>query len=380
MEALLTVFFFILIIGTLVFVHEFGHFAAAKISGVKVHQFAIGFGPVLFEKKFKETKYQIRIFPLGGFVELEGEQETKSPDGFRNKPLHIRVFILSAGVIMNMLVAIFFLTINLFIQDFRLTLAHLTNYNFINTETQVEAFPVTVGQVSEGGVSDGVLERLEIIIGINGEYFDNQEDFASKLRENREEQVTLNLIEFDTFEEYTKEITLAEGDEEGNNIIQFIPLFEFPSPGIGDDERTYFIKYEENIITPFSHTFDITAYQILSLGSIISDTAETGDFDDLSNSVGGPVALGDSVNRVVENEIYEAFFFLAGLLSISLAIMNILPLPALDGGQIVVAVFESIRRKKISDKTLSIINTAGFLFLILLSILITIKDVRQFIF
>ncbi|MDQ6985890.1 MAG: M50 family metallopeptidase [Candidatus Dojkabacteria bacterium] len=373
MDFLLTIFFFLLILSFLVLVHEFGHFAAAKLMKVDVHEFAIGFGPILIQKEFKGTKYQLRAIPLGGFVQLEGEAESKSPNGFRNKSLLPKVFILSAGIMMNILTAIVLLFINFQIQEYTFVIPAFSEYEFNNVERQNELFPIRITGVKEDGDSAEWLKRGDYIVGFNDEYIKSESEFLKKLGELAGKDVTVNLLNINDFSIESLEVKLGDKNEEG---FVLDAAYDLPfESDFGNTKTSYFVKYKENLLSPIAHTYDLTIFQVKALGSIISDSIKENDYETLSNSVGGPVAVGGTVNDVVEEQVYEAFFFLAALISISLAMVNILPFPALDGGQIAVAVAESLRGKKFKDSTLEKINLAGFSFLILLSILITIKDV-----
>src|SRR5260221_13647235 len=133
MNFFLTVFFLILIVGVLVFVHELGHFLAAKLSGVTVNEFAIGFGPKLFSKTLKGTKYAINLLPLGGYVQLEGENEDIGPNSFKNKRFRVKAFVLLAGVFMNLLLAVILLGFYLNSNGYRFAVPKLVEFTFSGT-------------------------------------------------------------------------------------------------------------------------------------------------------------------------------------------------------------------------------------------------------
>lgn len=373
MTALLTIFFFIVILGFLVLIHEFGHFAAAKLQGIAVFQFAIGFGPIIYEAEYKGTRYQIRALPLGGFVELEGEHSKEVENGFRERPFYQKFIVLIAGVTMNFLFAIIFLFANLIIQDYRITIPDFVDYDFSNVESQESAVAIRITSVVEGGNSDGQLEVDEFIIGIGGTRFESESEFLSLVAESELQTREFEFLNIDTFETYERNVEVGEADEDGR-ILQ---VGYFGREGLLD-QPIYYLKYEKSLLSPIAQAFDLSAYQMLALGDIIVSSAEEGDFSEAAETVGGPVAVGNSVREVVELEVFEVLFFLSAMISISLAVFNILPIPALDGGQIVVAAIESVRKKRFSDDKIRLINGIGFAFLMSLFVLTFIKDLFQF--
>lgn len=374
MDILLTIFFFILIIGVLVLVHELGHFIAAKLGGVEVKEFAIGFGKTLYSKTFKGTKYCINIFPLGGYVNLEGETETNAgPNAFRNKKFRIKLFVLVAGVTMNILLASLLFSVYLASNGYKFSIfPKLSEYNFSGTESQNAYFPLKVVEVDELGVSAGILTPGDIIVSINGNNFSSFAQFREGLKENLNKTVTLGLLNFDTYAVSTIDVPLKEESENGG-----ILNVTFSSENVSIDRSIYFLKYPSNILSGISLTYDSVFYQINALGKIISDSINSGNFQELSNTVGGLPAVTNQIGQIVQFRVWEILIPLTALISVSLAVVNILPFPALDGGQILVFGIEKIRGKKIPDKILGRINLIGFGLLIFLAIIINIKDVIQ---
>ncbi len=454
MNTLLTIFLFFLIISFLVFVHELGHFLAAKIVGVPVKQFAIGFGKDIIAKSYKGTKYSFKIFPLGGFVDLEGETKDISPNSFRNKSLPAKLFVLSAGVLMNIIFTTIFLGITLSFTNFTFALPKFNEFKFTHTDRVAEYFPVTILEVSEDSPFKNQINDKESIVGINGTRFKNFSEFYSLIEGSSGESSKFEFIDLETFDTYEKDINVdlkylhgyfpiiisdvlensaSEGElfvgdkligfnnsyfvnledffdkldsiQNQNAIVNLIDdkgeisnreIFVEPATEDGsilqvnlrsyiyglqliyDSELgkpSYFINYKKDIISPFAMTYDLFRYQFDTLGNIFSNAFETGDYTEVSNSLGGLPTLGNEVNKVVDVEAFDFLIPLTALVSLSLASFNILPFPALDGGQMVVALIESTTRRKIPDEILGKINLAGFSVLILLSIAINVKDV-----
>jgi regulator of sigma E protease len=455
MGFLITLIIFILIIGFLVFIHELGHFLAAKICKIPVKEFAIGFGPVLISKKYKETHYRLRALPLGGFVSLEGERTNSSPMGFRNRSFGVKFFVLVAGIVMNLIAAVILFGIFLGANNRVFVVPKLADYSFHNVEKEYEYFPMQVFNIDEeygwSGIEDDEiiveidnkkvltygefedfidnniggevdvsvisLETLDIqektitvggygkydaiaveiveipedspsfnqlyegekIIGINGQFFNDRDDFLNLVDGVSGEEVTFNLINLDGDRE-DRLVEVGERRDDGSILglifrydagIDYVPV-------TFSDRLTYFVQYKNNLLSPFSFTYDAALYQILGLGNIISESFETGDFEEVSQSVGGPIAVANLVDDVVDLGIFESLVPLTAFISLSLAIFNILPIPALDGGQIAIAFVEKMRGKLIRDEIVEKINLVGFAFLIIFSILIFVKDINQF--
>lgn len=459
MDGALTLILFFFIIGILVFVHEFGHFAAAKLTGVPVNEFAIGFGPILFEKKYGATRYQFRLIPLGGFVSLEGEEDANSPEGFRNQRYLVKVAILLGGIFMNIVFAILILFVYLNVTDWKMLLPTLSNHSFSNTDVVEDYHPIGVYDISELDYGWENLEPGEAIIEIEGQKVETSQDVVGLIKDRYGEEVRVTVLDTQKPEVFEKEITIGglyEGKylplivssiledsevrdnfKEGEIVVtvddvafksfdEFQTLLEdnqgqlvrfgFQKPD--NDEITYreieipmkneetgailgisffvdygiffdeildltdntftYFEFNRSIITPTTLSYDLVVYQIDGLASLVSDAFSSGDFSEVGQSVGSPVAVGASVNQIVVVGNFTFLLFLAGLISLSLAMFNILPIPALDGGQVALVTVEKLRGQKFSEDTIQKINASGFIFLMGLSVLLIAKDIAQF--
>ena len=454
MAFLVSLLLFIFILSFLVFIHELGHFLAAKFFKIPVNEFAIGFGPILFSKKYKETNYRLRALPLGGFVSLEGEHSSDNPKGFRSRPFFVKFSVLIAGIFMNFIAAIFLLAFFLVGNNRVFVVPSLTEFEFSNVEKQYSFFPIQFFNVEEnrgwenvnegdiavevndqkinslsefqealdssrgkninltfldieslvlkkksikiGGFvnnflpirivdveknsrSEGKLFKDERIIGINGSFFKQTKDFLEILKRAQGTNAVFHFLE-DDGNVTTRNIEIENAKEDGSILeIAFIhdQGIKFESISLSD-RNTYFVQYKNNILAPLSFTYDVSIYQVKAIFSLLAESFETGDFEEVSMSVGGPIAVGNVVGEVVRFELFETLAPLIGFISLSLAIFNLLPIPALDGGQIAIITFEALRGKKINDETVNKINFIGFAFLIILSILIFAKDIDQF--
>ena len=358
----------LVVLTIIVAVHEFGHFAAAKLFKMDVREFSIGFGKVLFQKFYKGTNYAYRLFPLGGFVELEGELDSISPNSFRNRPYHQKVIVLSAGVIMNLVLAFVLLAGYLSATGYKFPIPKLTDYNFSNVETQNVYAPVTITSIDEQSPVKGIFKVGDTIVQVDGKNFASYTEFFKILEESQGKQVSVTLLDIETFSTIDINLTVPQKSENGG-ILQ---VNLYPS-----DQPTYFLKYKANILSGAAMTYDIFFYQIKALGDIFSNAFSSGNYQQVSNSVGGIVQVAGTVNSVVALNEYSFLVALTAFISISLAFFNILPIPALDGGHILIITIEKLTRRKLSDKVVNAVTTAGFALMILLFIVVTFKDVLQ---
>lgn len=372
LNIILTLVAFFVLISLLVFVHELGHFLAAKFFKVYVREFAIGFGKTIWSKQWRGTKYAIRLIPLGGFVELEGEvASSDNANAFRNKRTYQKIIILMAGVVMNIIFATLMFAIFLPSNGYKFNLPAITDYQFSNTKDSIKAFPVTVVSVVEDGQSFGQLFVGDTIIGVNGTRFQSYSAFQQLLKDNQEKTVKFEFIGLDSFETSQKDIKVGKADENGailNVGLNYDRTQPYP---------IYLLRFNENVTSAASLTADTSFYLLKSLGGLLGNAFKSGDYTEVAQSVGGLPKLADNVGQVVEFRAFEILIPLAALISISLAIFNVLPFPALDGGQAAVVILETLMRRKIPDNILAVINTVGFFTLIGLAIVVNFKDVIQ---
>ncbi|EHI98487.1 membrane-associated zinc metalloprotease [Clostridium sp. DL-VIII] len=325
----------ILAFGVLIIVHELGHFTLAKLNGVRVEEFSIGMGPKILSKQGKETKYSLGIFPVGGYVKMMGEEEAVQDErSFSAKPPLRRISIIIAGVVMNYLLAIVIFT--------------TITYNFGYR-------PTTAGEIENGSAAyeAGLMSGDKILKIGNSKvfYFDD--------------------IIFDIYlsKGQTTNFLVDRNGEEKNIVI---------TPKINDEGQYkigmgYPDKIENpNIGTSFKQSLNQTA-------SLVSQTFKglkmifTGKAN-LKTDVGGPLTIVKMSAASAQAGIWNLIYFV-GFLSVNLAVFNLLPFPALDGGWCVILLIEFITRRKVPDKIVAGLNYMGFATLIALMILVTIKDI-----
>ncbi|MCS7317562.1 MAG: M50 family metallopeptidase [Candidatus Dojkabacteria bacterium] len=376
MDLLFTLLVLLLILGISIFVHELGHFVAAKLARVPVKEFAIGFGKTLFSKTYLETNYKINLIPLGGYVHLEGEHsESTSENSFRNKPFITKTFILISGVTMNLVLAATLLSIYLIANNFKFgLLPKFVDHNFMSVVDQKTILPLNIVDVLPNSNADTFLNVGDVIVSINNTFFTSFEEFLNILNQNIDKNISLGLIDLNTYE--IKNISLFI---DSKRIIQEKGIlgvkFSFNNTQL--QTPIFLLEYEKSVFSPIFLTVDLFIYQIKAMNSIISEALQTRDFQKATQSFGGIPAITDQVNTIVQFRLFEVILPFVAFINISLAFINILPIPMLDGGMILIFFIEFLSRKRISDKTISIINLIGFIFLMSLVIFINVKDIIQ---
>ncbi|MBE6051174.1 MAG: site-2 protease family protein [Clostridium sp.] len=335
----------ILGLGAIIIIHELGHFVLAKINGVKVLSFSIGFGPKILTHKGKETEYSISLLPVGGYVEMygmiddeEGDEKQEEPKDvdrmFMSKSPLQRLSIIIAGPLMNIVLAIF-----LFGSSYM-------NFGYIDT---------SLGKVTEGGAAiEAGMEAGDRITKVNGNKIFTSDDIGLAVNSSGEKPVTL---EYERAGQ-VKEATLTpKFDEELNRYRIGIEFATVENPTIGQC-----VKHS------FDETFGLITENYKAIVKLISGK---GNF---KTDLGGPVAIVKVSSSAAKAGVW-AMVKLVAILSIGVGIFNLVPLPVLDGGTSVLLLIEMITRRKVPTKVVNVLNTIGVVFLFGLMIIVTIKDI-----
>ncbi len=364
-----TIITFVIILGLLVFVHEFGHFIVAKKSGMQVEEFGFGFPPRIAgmqkiggkwiwvwghrpPRDAEKTVYSINWIPLGGFVKILGENNDSEhhPKSFINKPFWPRFLTLVAGVAMNWLLAAVI---------FSLILAVGTSSEVgpnMPSGTRVSNRQVAIDQVMPGSPADKAgIEGQDIIISIDNNTFQNSDDTRNYVLANEGKTLEFKVKRIDQIKVFDVASLSNPAAGEGPTGIALVD--------IGQVRLPWYSAVSEG----FRQTYNLT-------GAVISGLVGLFQSHEILQQVGGPVKIARLVGQVRQLG-FVPLLNLTAFLSINLAILNILPFPALDGGRVLFLFIEKIRRKRNNQKVEQIVNTAGFLFLILLMIAVTINDI-----
>lgn len=323
----------ILAFSILVIIHELGHFTLAKINGVKVEEFSIGMGPKLFGIKGKETEYLIKALPIGGYVKMLGEQEAVDDKRALSakSPLQ-RLSIIAAGPIMNFIFAIFIFSV---------------------IATKGFAIP-KISELIPGNPAEQVgLKAGDEIVKIDGEKVYAWDDLTYKVTMGNGKPMDLSVLR--NGESKNFKVTPVKDEKEGRFLIGIKPVV-VDNPTITQAIGNGYSQTKLNIAQTFQ--FFKNAFR---------GRVKAQDF-------GGPVTIIKVSGKVAQAGFWPLVNFI-GFLSIQLAIFNVLPIPALDGGWILMILVELVTRKKLSDDKVGLINTIGFIFLMTLMLLVTLKDI-----
>jgi len=327
----MTIFYAVLLFVLLIFPHELGHFLVAKAVGVKVNEFSFGMGPALFQKQKGETMYSIRLVPVGGYCAMEGENETSdSSRAFNNKPGWAKISVLLAGSAMNVLIAVVSLSLVM---------------GVIGTAT------TTVDQVNSGSPAyEAGVQPGDEIISADGKQVEQWTDLTEIVGSGQ--QVSL------TVERDGKPVTLAVTPEKGEDGRYIIGITS---------------KVSHNAFTAAAggakSTLNMTKMLFESIGQLITGKVS-------ADEVSGPVGIITMAGETAQYG-FSYFGYLVALISLNLALINMLPLPALDGGRILFVFIRAITGKMISDDLEGKIHGAGMVMLLALMILITWNDITR---
>jgi regulator of sigma E protease len=362
---------FVVILVVLVLVHELGHFVTAKMAGVRVLEFGLGYPPKLVGFRFgkrpkpepgvpdedERTEYTINALPLGGFVRLLGEEDPTDPRSLAAKPRGIRILVLSAGALMNLILPIALFTANFMIPQ------------------QVAVGRVVIQQVAAGSPAQAAgLQPGDQIVAINGEKVQNLSDVAYDIRLEQGKTMTWQIKrgrELLTKQVYARWNPPMEVDPQTGQRVQQGPTgIELTTP----DSFTKMQSYPIWQAAPkaVQSTFDSL---VLARNQIISWIAARS-----APQVAGPVGIAQATGEVAKQAGWAALLQFAALLSINLAIVNILPLPMLDGGRVVFVLLEIVRRgKRIAPEKEALGHFVGFVVLLGLVVIISYFDVARII-
>jgi regulator of sigma E protease len=373
---LVTFLAFIVVIGVLVVVHEFGHLIAAKLVGVRVEEFAVGFGKQIVAKNFRGTIYRINLIPLGGYVKLEGEDGTGSsgPTDYRNKPIWAKAIILFAGIIMNLFLAVGLFAGYLFIKDYTVELPKVTEYQFQGVESVETRLILSIDEILTGSNALGVLNSGDIIVSANDKEISSSEAFTQLLEENQGKSIKFGVVATSSFisvlQPPEKEVTieLSYLTEENDTILGAM-YYEIP---------VYILRYPKSIQSSISHTVNTLGYQVKAFSDMVSKAIAESNPSYVAEAVGGVVAVGGVINSFVAVNAFTELINLTAVVSLSLAMINLLPISLLDGGQFVLEVVQSARRRNFREETIAILNWLGLGFVLLLTVAVTVKDIWQY--
>lgn len=346
----MTIIYFILILGIVVLIHEFGHFIFAKKAGIYVYEFSIGMGPQLFKfhRKNDETEYSIRLLPIGGYVQMAGEdmeeEESDIPKEkqMTNKKWYQRFLTIIAGILFNFLLAIvIFFIVGL--------------VNGVPTDTTTVAEVTKDSAALEAGLQSG-----DVIKEINGKTILSSDHLMLLVQVNGKE--TMDVVVDRDGKEVALEITPKKVEVDDQVTYQY--GFSLNNTVV----HNFFaaVKYG------FTKMFSLLHQMILIIGYLIIGKLSL-------SSLAGPVGIYTVVEQSAEAGLMS-LVYLVGFLSLNVGFINLLPIPAFDGGRILFLLIEKIKGSRVNPKVENTIHAIGFVFLMILMVLITYNDIMRLFF
>lgn len=328
------IIFALLAFSALILVHELGHFIVAKLNGIYVEEFAIGMGPKLFGLKVGETEYNLRILPFGGFVKMLGEEDESDDSRSLNAKTPIqRILVMGAGAFMNYVLALIIF----------IGLAMSSGF----AENKV-ASVVPNSPAQKIGIEQG-----DEFLKIDGNKIHTTDDFRMGLALAKGNPVELEIKRGNDVLTKTVHPILNE-----SGVYQV-------GIGYGFVEKPTLLQ---GIKQGFNETRSLVSQSFIALKTIVAGEAN------LKTDVGGPVTIIKMSGQAAKAGANTLLWFMA-FLSVQLAVFNLLPFPALDGGRIFIELIQMIIRKEIPAKYIEAVNTVGFMLLMGLMVLVTIKDI-----
>lgn len=369
MSFLTTLVLFLLIIGVVILVHEFGHFITARVTGMKVEEFAIGMGPKIWGKKKGDTEYMIKLFPIGGYVKILGEEErVKDEDSFSEKSVGARVLVAVAGVAMNFLLAVVIFYGVLAFQGFEyIGIPYYENYSPVFGEQElVYAYPVTVVDIlPDTPAQEAGLTAPVEIHAVDGEEIESTDQLKEKIDNNTSGKVELEI----STEEGEKKVVTVGVSDDGKIGVELAP-----------DMKVWQLEYNgiTRVFTGFAHSVNMVHANVFVLGKLIGQSVDEGTVEPVASSVTGPIGLFAIIDIVKQLGGVLGLLDLVGMFCVALVLMNLLPFPALDGGHVVLLSIEAVRGRPVDEKVQQVIFMAGFVILLILMVVISAKDAFQF--
>jgi regulator of sigma E protease len=347
-----TVFAFIVLLGILIFVHELGHFLAARAAGVGVLKFSLGFGPSIFGKKIGETEYVLAWIPLGGFVKLLGESgdEELPPEdakrSFNNQAVWKKMLIVLAGPAFNFVLAI-----------------------LIFIFVQIVGFPSPtseIGKVAENSAaSEAGLAIGDKIVSMNGEKIVFWEDVIGVISQYKDKEIKITVERNGQEKQFVVKPRLTKvknifGEEVSDYLI-----------GISPSDKTMTDRRNpwDAIITSFYKTWDVSRITVVAVYKMLQGVLSP-------KNLGGPIFIAKAAGVQMQKGAIE-FLFLIAVISINLGVLNLFPIPVLDGGHVFFYLIEMVTRREISPKVREMAQQIGFVFLVMLMLFVIFIDIER---
>ena len=340
----------ILVFGAVIFVHELGHFAIAKWSGIKVNEFAIGMGPRLLKFQKGETVYALRLLPIGGFVSMEGEDEESFDErSYTSAPVRKRFMVIIAGAFMNLVLGFAAM----------LLLVACSEGDLLVSRTIATFYP-------EASTQDTGLAVGDTIVEVNGRYCFVIDDVFYEFARTQDATVDLTVLrDGEKIELQNVVFATEEYMDEQTGESHLLMVVDFKVLGV---PKGFFSVMKES----FLKTVSCVRLIYLSLLDLVTGNVAV-------NQLSGPVGIVNEIGKAASIGWRPVVNMLA-MISVNLGVMNMLPLPALDGSKALLLIVEGIRRKPINHNLEIGISIAGFALLMCLMVFVSFNDIRKIFF
>ena len=348
-----SIFSLIIVLGVLIFFHELGHFLVARLLGVGVEKFSLGFGPKLVGKTIGITEYRISAIPLGGYVKMVGESPDSEldpsdiPISFTHKHVFKRILIVAAGPLFNILLALI-----IFFGIFQIS--------------GLLILKPGIGEVNEGTPAYMAgLKKDDLVVSIDGVDISSWEDMANAIMASKGKMLAISVLRGDTI--LTKNVT-PEVKTFQNIFNEDVDRYVIGITASGEvlkKDLNFFQAFSESFI----QTYQITALTIKGVAKLFQGTVSP-------KTLGGPIMIAQMAGQQAKEGVVNFVFFIA-LISINLAILNFLPIPVLDGGHLLFFFIEAVKGSPVSVKIREISQQAGIFVLVLLMIYVFYNDIAR---
>jgi len=406
---LLTALVFLLLLSVLVLIHELGHFLVARKFNIKVEEFGFGLPPRIWGIKRGETLYSLNWLPIGGFVKLFGEDEagggklslpvsssknkvlgkkagklnteysihnTDVGRAFYARSVGQRAAVVVAGVVMNTLLAIVIFYGFMLLSGFKAELPLLTKHTFFMTNEVIKTDVIVSGIEKNSPAATIGIPSYAKVVAVNGKRFNTVTDFTKAVALDKGKEISLTWIDPKSQIAVTKLVTPRANPPKGQGALG-VSLYGMSSVTLSYDTPI------QKVLSGVIHPLNLLSYNFDVMGKLIASSIKEKDATAISQGVAGPVGIFSLVGTIVQipdiKERLMQILNLAGILSISLAFFNVLPIPALDGGRLFFILFEGVTGKKMDPNREALAHTIGMVVLLALILLVTFKDIFQFL-
>jgi regulator of sigma E protease len=338
---------FLILLGVLIFIHEFGHFIVAKLVGVKVLKFSLGFPPAMIKRKWGETEYVLSWIPLGGYVKLLGEDPESDeqippeelPRAFTSKPLLARIAVIVAGPLSNFLLAVVLLCVG-----------YMAGWPVLVSE---------IGEVVQGPAVEAGFKQGDLVTAIEGEPVWRWDDMRGIIEKSAGKQLNITIERDGRTVDLKVTPTVSDQKDIFGDSVGRI--------GVKPSGKTAELGLLASIYEGVRFSFRLTEMVVITLVKLVK-------MEISAKALGGPIMIAQASGESLKVG-FLSFLFLVSYVSINLAIINLLPIPILDGGHLMFFLIEAVIRRPVTGKIREVAVQVGLLFIVLLFILVIYNDI-----